>query len=331
MRTLKKPTEILRIGLAYFNVDVKHMWCSTALLMLEFRKFYGACCTVLAEQWNTLLFTSIEGAKLTEKEASVTGFCNFLMTHHFLWDYLCNAVILGWRFKVCETYASRRRLWKWVMKIAALKKRKIVWPEQFIVDNNEILIITVDGTDCAIWEPKHNNLPKDKRLFSQKKNRAAVKYLVALAIFSPHVVFINGPFPAGQFNDITAFRSHLKDKIKKGKKVIVDSGFPPNRQSTTELDMLVLPRQGYSSKDFVNFKSHACSQQEQFNSRLKFYDCLGGLFCHGSTSTSTPLRLSALLCNMPWTWVSPSLMSFIMMGCSSSSRTRTNAKSSNRS
>jgi hypothetical protein len=63
--------------------------------------------------------------------------------------------------------------------------------------------------------------------------------------------------------------------------VIVNSGFPPNQQSTTELDMLVLPRQGYSSKDSANIKLHACSQQEQFNSRLKFYDCLGGLFCHG--------------------------------------------------
>jgi DDE superfamily endonuclease len=143
------------------------------------------------------------------------------------------------------------------------------------------MIITVDGTDCAIWEPKHNNLPKDKRFFSHKKNRAAVKYLVALAIFSPHVVFIDGPFPAGQFNDIAAFRSRLKDKINKGKKVIADGGFPPNRQSTTELDMLVLPRQGYSSKDFANFKSRARARQEQFNSRLKFYDCLGGLFRHG--------------------------------------------------
>jgi 16S rRNA G966 N2-methylase RsmD len=114
-----------------------------------------------------------------------------------------------------------------------LKKRKIVWPKQFIVDNNKILIITVDETDCTIWEHKHNNLPKDKQFFSHK--------------ISPHVVFIDGPFPAGQFNNITAFQSHLKDKIKKSKKVIVNSGFPPNQQSTTELDILVLPRQGYST------------------------------------------------------------------------------------
>jgi hypothetical protein len=263
MRTTKKPAEVLRIGLENFHVDVKNSRRCTASLMLEFRKLYGAYCTVLAEQWNTLLFTSIEGAKQSDKEASVTGFRNFLMAHHFLWDYPSNAVILGRRYKVCEMYASGRRLWKWVMKIAALKKRKIVWSERFSVDGDEIFIVTVDGTDCAIWEPKHNNLPKDKRYFLKKKNRAAVKYLVALAIFSPHVVFVDGPFPAGQFNNIAAFRSRLKDKIKKGKKVIVDGGFPANPQSATELDMLVLPRQGYSSKDFANFKSRARSRQKQ--------------------------------------------------------------------
>lgn len=69
--------------------------------------------------------------------------------------------------------------------------------------------------------------------------------------------------------------------IRKGKKVIVDGGFPPNATSQTEQDMLVLPRQGYSSKDFAKFKARARARQEQFNSRLKFYNSLGGLFRHG--------------------------------------------------
>jgi hypothetical protein len=96
----------------------------------------------------------------TDRQRNVSeGFRNVLITHHRLWDYPSNAVILGRRFKVCESYASGRYLWKWVMKIAALKKN--AWPERFSVDGNEIFIITVDGTDCAVWEPKHNNLPKD--------------------------------------------------------------------------------------------------------------------------------------------------------------------------
>jgi hypothetical protein len=88
------------------------------------------------------------------------------------------------------------------------EKKKECLAKAVSVDGDEIFIITVDGTDCAIWEHKHNTLPK--RYFSKKKNRAAVKYLVALAIFSPHVVFVDGPFPAGQFNDIAAFRSRLE-------------------------------------------------------------------------------------------------------------------------
>jgi hypothetical protein len=281
MRAIKTSADVLCIGLAFFNVDVKQSRRQRSSLLREFRKHFGSSCAVLAEQWNTLLYTNIEGAKLSDKEASVTGFRNFLMAHHFLWDYPSNAVILGRRFKVCESYASGPYLWKWIEKIAALKVRKIVWPKRFNDSDAEKFIITVDGTDCAIWEPKHDKLPKDKRFFSKKKNHAAVKYLVALAIFSPHVVFIDGPFPAGEWNDIAAFRHHLKDKIQNGKKVIVDGGFPPNAKSDTELDMLVLPRQGYSSKDFAKFKARARARQEQFNSRLKFYDCLGGLFRHG--------------------------------------------------
>jgi hypothetical protein len=42
---------------------------------------------------------------------------------------------------------------------------------------------------------------------------------------------------------------------------------------------------------------------------------MGGLFRHGADKHKYALRLSALLCNTPWTWASPSSTSFIMMGC----------------
>jgi hypothetical protein len=168
MRAIKSSADVLCIGLAFFNVDVKQSRRHRSSLMREFRKHFGASCAVLAEQWNTLLYTSIEDAKLSDKEASVTGFRIFLMAHHFLWDYPSNAVILGRRFKVCESYASGPYLWKWIEKIAALKVRKIVWPKRFNDSDAENFIITVDGTDCAIWEPKHDKLPKDKR-FEEKE------------------------------------------------------------------------------------------------------------------------------------------------------------------
>jgi hypothetical protein len=110
MRAIKSSADVLCIGLAFFNVDVKQSRRHRSSLMREFRKHFGASCAVLAEQWNTLLYTNIEDAKLSDKEASVTGFRNFLMAHHFLWAYPSNAVILGRRFKVCESYASGQLL-----------------------------------------------------------------------------------------------------------------------------------------------------------------------------------------------------------------------------
>jgi hypothetical protein len=86
-----------------------------------------------------------KNAKLSDKEASVTGFRKFLMAHHFLWTYPSNAIILGRRFKVCESYASGPYLWKWIEKIAALKVRKIVWPKRSSDSDAKILILTVDG------------------------------------------------------------------------------------------------------------------------------------------------------------------------------------------
>jgi hypothetical protein len=165
--------------------------------------------------------------------------------------------------------------------IAALKSKKIIWPKRFDEDDSEIFIISVDGTDCAIWEPKHGKLPKDKKFFSKKKNRAGVKYLVAISVYGAQCVFIDGPLEAGRYNDIEAFRKNLKGKIRAGKKAVVDGGFPPNPNSKKELNMLALPRPGYGGKEFQNFKARVRCRHETFNSRLKFYSCLSQLFRHG--------------------------------------------------
>ena len=205
----------------------------------------------------------------------------FIVAHHFLWGYPDNAESLATRFGINEKYARGEHLWLWIKKIAALKSKKIVWPKRFDEDNSEIFIISVDGTDCAIWEPKHGKLPKDKKFFSKKKNRAGVKYLVAISVYGAQCVFIDGPFEAGHYNDIEAFRKNLKGKIRAGKKAVVDGGFPPNPKSKKELNMLALPRPGYGGKEFRNFKARVRCRHETFNSRLKFYSCLSQLFRHG--------------------------------------------------
>ena len=213
----------------------------------------------------------------------------FLVAHHFLWGYPDNAEQLATRFGINEKYARGEHLWLWIKKIAALESKKIVWPKRFDEEDSEIFIISVDGTDCAICEPKHGLLPVDKKFYSQKKNRAGVKYIIAISVYDAQCVFIDGPFPCGT-NDITAFRNKLKSKIRKGKKVVVDGGFPPNPKSKEEMEMLALPRQGLGGKDFRNFKSRVRCRHETFNGKLKTYAGLAHLFRHGMDKHGAAFR-----------------------------------------
>ena len=84
--------------------------------------------------------------------------------------------------------------------IAALKKLKIVWPEDFETSSSQIFIIAVDGTDFKVWESKHPRFPYDKGQYSHKYNHAALKYEIAMDIFRAKVVWISGPHrgPSGR-------------------------------------------------------------------------------------------------------------------------------------
>ena len=246
----------------------------------DFKKHYGASSVVLAKQWDDLKTTKIKNARVKGVDASAKGLRMFFVAHHFLWSYLDNSEQLASRFGICEKYARGEHLWVWIRRIAALHEEKIKWPKRFDDKDGEIFIISTDGTDCAIWEPKDRLLPQDKKFFTKKKNRAGVKYLVAISVRGTQCVFVDGPFKCGT-NDILTFRNKLKSMIPEGKKCIVDGGFPPNPKDKKELDMLALPRPGYGSKEFRQFKARVRCRQESFNKRLKDYSCLANVFRHG--------------------------------------------------
>lgn len=95
--------------------------------------------------------------------------------------------------------ASTIRKWVWtiIFGIQELKAHKIVFPTE---GSLLIFLISVDGTDCRIEEPR----PFSTKWFSQKFKGPAVKYEVALDLLTGDCVWINGPFQGGT-NDLTIF------------------------------------------------------------------------------------------------------------------------------
>jgi hypothetical protein len=134
---------------------------------------------------------------------------------------------------------------------------QIVWRN--FAENDVIFIISVDGVHCRINEPRTQ---PNSQWCSHKSKSAGLAYELAVSIFDGKLVWVNGPFPAGQ-NDIQMYRKDdgLKSKIPAGKRVIADQGYLGEAQITT--------RNSQDSPAVKAFKRRVKARQETFNSRIK--------------------------------------------------------------
>lgn len=80
-------------------------------------------------------------------------------------------------------------------------------------------LVSVDGTDFQI--------PFQGRRFHSHKYKfgSGLRYEVAVCILSGDLVWINGPFEPGIWNDITIFRSSLLSHLDDGERVEADDGY----------------------------------------------------------------------------------------------------------
>lgn len=78
---------------------------------------------------------------------------------------------------------------------------QVKWENRLNADKGKTCKVTVDGTDCQIFEPR----PFSKQWYSHKFKKAGVRYEVAVCIQTGWIVWINGPYPCGAWPDIKIF------------------------------------------------------------------------------------------------------------------------------
>jgi hypothetical protein len=100
-------------------------------------------------------------------------------------------------------------------------------------------------------------------------------YEIALSLRESKIVWLNGPYPAGTYNDIKIFREcGLKDKLEvTGKKAIADSGYQGYPQLISRYNSL-------DSEEVREFKTRARLRHEKFNGMCKVFECLSDRFRH---------------------------------------------------
>jgi hypothetical protein len=269
---IQTPDEILRKGLLLQKFTLSRLNKNKEKTQLGwFQSHYGCRPVVVARIWEDLQTTEIDDARIGDKGDMKPDIQELLHAINWLKEYRTEKQREGSADLSAKTL--RKKCWYYARKIQALKGQKIVFPVAYPDDT--VWIMTVDGTHFAINEPRHPELSQDKDYYSHKKNRAGYCYELGMSLTESKLIWMNGPFKAGQ-NDKTILVAHgLKQFLSaRGLKAIGDkfyNGHPKEISIFNAMD----------STEVKKFKSRALLRQEAFNGMLKHFKILDGRFRHG--------------------------------------------------
>mgnify|MGYP006060792747 CR=1 FL=1 len=266
---LVTPSEMLRAGLKLLGFTKKQYRNGRkrnhSVNHDRFKSALGATplvlCTIYEDlQKSTIVDDGFE-VKLTGNDIKLKF---FLVSFHFLRKYPTKSdrqFIFN-----CSDHHTRDQVWDILRRIQCLKATKITWPDD--LGGDDIWIMTVDGTHCAVEEPNHPIWSQDREYYSHKYNRAGINYELGISIGENKLIWMNGLFKAGK-NDVSIFTKHgLKNRLLNlKKKAIGDGGYHGH------YNCISTPN-AHDSKAVRTFKSRALKRHETFNGRTKVFEIL---------------------------------------------------------
>jgi len=129
--------------------------------------------------------------------------------------------------------------------------------------------VSVDGTDFRLQQ----QYPATD-FYSFKFKGSGYRYEVALCIQTGDIVWVNGPFKPGVFNDLMIFRLGLKQKLLlAGEKTQTDGGYPGERAT------VCMPNE-WDTNELRKLKKQVRARHEHVNKRFKQFECLQQRFRH---------------------------------------------------
>jgi len=140
-------------------------------------------------------------------------------------------------------------------------------------DAGFVFFLSVDGTHCAIQEPR----PLSSEWSSYKiGGKAGVNYELGILIHKPKLVWVYGPTRPGKYNDLDVFRQKLKGALAalpNTRRVIADGIY------SSEPDYVSV-KNDLDPPEIRLFKNRVASRHENFNGLLKCFLCLKNKFRH---------------------------------------------------
>ena len=132
--------------------------------------------------------------------------------------------------------------------------------------------MSVDGTDFRVAE--------QGPAFSSHKfaMKSGLRYEVAICILTGDIVWLNGPFPCGRWNDIKIFRNSLMSHLMDGERVEADDGYIGEAPQNIKC-----PKCISNKVETLSMQQRVRNRQETANNRFKFWGILTQKYRHDIT------------------------------------------------
>lgn len=191
---------------------------------------------------------------------------------HLLWALLFARTYLPEETlaSMCRVQEKTFRKWVWLMVSAIGAISSLIrWEHRLIGGGRHNRCrVSVDGTDFRIREPK----PFWPGWFSHKFSGPGVRYEVGVAIQNGWIVWVNGPFPCGDFPDLRIVRESLIYELEEDEYYIADGGYGDGGNYS----MTPTGRHDFSDRQMATVRA----RHETINARFKNWKALQNTWRH---------------------------------------------------
>ena len=133
--------------------------------------------------------------------------------------------------------------------------------------------MSIDGTDFRI--PQQGKACKGNPFASHKyAGKSALRYELGIDILEGNLVWIQGPYPAGKFNDIAIFNKVLRHYLEPWERVEADNGYVGHG------DKIKCPKNVANPPENLKMQGRVRARHETLNGRLKNWGILSQTFRH---------------------------------------------------
>ena len=148
--------------------------------------------------------------------------------------------------------------------------------------------MTIDGTDFRVPQ---QGLATEGNPFGSHKyaGKSALRYELGVSILGGDLVWIQGPYPAGAYTDITIFNKVLRNFLEPGERVEADKGYAGHADKT------VCPTNAGNPPVLKEMQGRVRARHEMLNGRLKNWGILSQVFRHHITLHGTAFRACAVV------------------------------------